>query len=182
MAPQTKRARKMRIAPKVDLTLNPSVEDIAALWDAMRQDTLTWYWTAWSPKSLEDLLARLGSQELVILATVDGQRAGACFLNNLVVDPQTLRPLHCNVDIYLLPDYRGAVGLLIGDCMRDMILTRLGFRQFYVVIRLEHKASQQFVAKCGLYRCGIVPRYLPVGDAVVDVVLYAAVPPEERHG
>ena len=181
MPAQTKRKR-VRIAPSIDLTLTPSIEDIAFIWDAMRRDEMAWYWTAWSPQSLEDLLARLGSQELIIMATADGQRAGMCFLNNMVVHPQTLRPLHCNVDIYVLPTYRGAVGLLIGDCVRNMILHTLGFGQFYVVIRPEHKASQQFVAKCGLYRCGIVPRYLPVDDGVVDVVLYAAVPPEERHG
>ena len=186
MAARTTRPRtKRRSAPtspaSIHLTLNPSVEDIAAIWDAMRQDTMLWYWTAWSPTSLEDLLGRLGSQELVILGTVDGQRAGACFLNNIVAHPQTRRPLHCNADIYLLPAYRGAVGLRMYTPMRDMILTTLGFQQFYVAMRLDHTASQRLAATCGLYRCGIVPRYLPVGDAVVDIVLYAAVPPEEQH-
>jgi len=179
MATETKRRQRRRIVPAIDLTLHPTGDEIAALWAAMRGDEMAWYWTAWSPQSLDALLASLGTQELVILAKVDGALAGACFLNTIVAHPITRRPLYCNVDIYLLPAYRGALGVRIGREMRTMILATLGFAQFYVVIRCEHKASQRFTAQCGLHRCGVIPRYLPVGEEAVDIVLYAAVPPEE---
>jgi hypothetical protein len=165
------------------ITTDPSFEDIALLWQAMCEEPLAWYWTDWSPRSLQALVERLGSQELLLLAHVNGSLAGGCFLNNIVVNPHSLAPLHCNADMYILPAWRGPMGVRIGTMMREMILSTLQFAQFYVAIRPEHKASQRFAARCGMHRCGVIPRYLPVDGVPRDIVLYAAVPPEEAaHG
>lgn len=172
------RAMTPRRLPVIAVRLAQSLDEVALVWEAMQAETLRWYWTDWSPADWAALCQSLGTETLVVVGLVDGAVAGAGFVNTMVLHPATRQPLYCNVDLYVLPAHRGAEAVAMGKQIKAFVLETLGFPQFFCTIRVPHKASQQYAAKAGMVRCGVIPSYLPVDGALEDCVLYAAVPPK----
>ena len=123
----------------------------------------------------------LGKSLVLLLGTIDGTVAGATFLHHIVAHPTTQAPMHASADLYILRAYRGPQGLQLGHALKQCVLERMGFSTFYSTIHVDHKASQHYAGKLGMFRCGVVPCFLPMNGTLADVVLYAALPPQSQE-
>jgi RimJ/RimL family protein N-acetyltransferase len=164
------------VTRRIQVTSMPSLEEVRTLWDAMMADPddMRYYWTSSSPQTWEQFLQGIGKTFLLLLGMVDGQVAGAAFLHHERAIPHTYAPHYAIVDLYVMKPFRGQTALQLSKALRTYMLETMGFQQLYVSVRIENRPCQQLMGALGMYRVGIVPRFLPVAGKLEDAVLYAA--------
>lgn len=149
------------------------------IWDAIQADPLKpLFWSDFSPATLEqwaDLLqddyvqacVLHGPDGLMGLAQVSGRR--------LTTGRQ---PLYGELDIYLLPAYRGQQAALAIRTVTEY-LQALGYQNLLAYIRRDHRQSRRMAAHLGWHRIGLVPWYVPWQGRLHDAMLYSLKPPQE---
>lgn len=176
-----KRQRSRRVVPQEILVLTTyPLDDLHILWQAMEADpAIHLFRTDWSPQTFDEFVGRLGKATVLLVGMVNGKVAGGCWLHHEVCDPFTRVPLHCHVDLYILPEFRGAATVRLCAVFRHVILERFGFQQFFATVRTENTPCQHLAHAVGMTRIGVVPAYLPVDGRLRDAVLYVGVPAKE---
>ena len=156
-------------------------EELELIWDAIQVDPLKpLFWSDFAPATLgqwAELLQDEAVQAWVIhgphgqlmgLAQVSGRRITA-----------GRQPLYGELDVYLLPPWRGFLGAHAIRRVTAHILD-LGYQNLLAYIRRDHRISRHMAAHLGWFRVGLVPKYIPWQGQLYDAVLYSLKPPQER--
>jgi hypothetical protein len=155
---------------------------LAILWDAIREDPLREVFRSdWMPRTFIEFLQHQGPQCLPLVAEVRGCVAGACWARQMTFDPDTGQPWHCHVDLFIMPAFRGASTIPLGQAFRRHLLEVYRVQNFFAVVRYDHRACQLMMPRWGMHQTGVLPSYLPVDGHLQDVLLYSAQPPKSAQ-
>lgn len=177
---RTRRRKRTRgQLPPVEVRTTLTIDEVHTLWDAIIHDPAPYYVTDYTPRFFQDLVAQLGQSVLLLGGYIGATLAGGLFLTRMEPFPDTRKPLHCVVDMYVLEAYRGKGAFALARAWKQYLLETIGFETFYATIHPEHKASQYLVAQMGMYRVGCVPKFLPMHGKAADMILYSMAHPQK---
>ena len=155
--------------------------ELELIWEAMQADPLKpLFWSDFAPATLgqwAELLQDDAVQAWVIhgphgqlmgLAQVSGRRMTA-----------GRHPLYAELDVYLLPGWRGFLGAEAIRTVTNHLLSQ-GYQNLLAYIRRDHRASRHMAAHLGWFRVGCVPAYIPWQGQLYDAVLYSLKAPQEE--
>ena len=181
MSETTRRRRRQQRGPlpQVTLTTKCTVEQVQTLWQAIMHDPLPYYMSDYTPREFHTLLTQLGRTVLLVMGMIGGEVAGGLFITRDEGFPDTRKPLHCIVDLFICERFRGRGTLPLTRAWKAYLLETLGFPTFYCLVDPDHKACHHLLGMMGMYRVGTVPQYLPRGGIARDVVLYSMAHPQE---
>lgn len=187
MADTRTRRRKRNRAPlpQVEIRTDVTLEQVHTLWDAIMHDPSPYYVSDYTPRFFQDLVGQLGRSIILLAGYIGGELAGGLFVTRMEPFPDTHKPMHAVVDLYVLEAYRGKGAFALARAWKQYLLETIGFQNFYCTIHPEHKASQYLVAQMGMYRVGCVPQFLPMRGKAEDVLLFSMQhpqKPEASHG
>src|SRR5215207_4535572 len=98
------RPEDIMITPHRDV----AIEQLGVVWDAMQNDPhAEWFMSDWAPTTYVAFLRAMNPNRIGLIAQVDGLVAGMCWLGSMELHPETGKPLHCQVELLILPPYRG---------------------------------------------------------------------------
>jgi RimJ/RimL family protein N-acetyltransferase len=171
----------------VEIRTQVTLEQVHTLWEAIVHDPSPYYVSDYTPRFFQDLVGQLGRSVVVLMGFIGDEVAGGLFITRQEAYPETSKPLHCVVDIFVLEHFRGKGAFALARAWKQYLLETIGFTTFYATIHPEHKASQYLVAQMGMYRVGIVPKFLPMQGKATDMILFSMAPPhtsahEVTHG
>ena len=159
----------------------PGEVQLELIWEAMQADPLKpLFWSDFAPATLGQWAELLHDDyvqawvihgphgQLMGLAQVSGRRMTAW-----------LKPLYGELDVYLLPGYRGRWA---ADAIRatTAYLLSQGYQNLLAYIRRDHRQSRRMAAHLGWFRVGLVPKYIPWQGVLYDAVLYSLKAPQEK--
>ena len=173
-----KRRRRRSSLPPVEIRTQVTLEQVHTLWEAIVHDPSPYYVSDYTPRFFQDLVGQLGRSVVLLGGFIGGEIAGGVFLTRMEPFPDTRKPMHTVVDLFICEPYRGRAGFALARSFKQYILETMGFQTFYATIHPAHKASQYLVAQMGMYRVGILPAYLPMGGKATDMILYSMAHPE----
>lgn len=180
-----RRKRNRQALPAVTVSTNMTLEQVHALWEAILADPSPYYVSDYTPRFFQDLVAQLGRGLVLVMGFVGGEIAGGLFITRIEPFPDTQRPLHCVVDMFVLEPYRGKAAFALARAWKDYLLNVIGFPNFFCTIHPDHKASRYLVSQMGMYCVGLVPAFLPMHGKATDMMLYSMRAPqlkEDTHG
>jgi hypothetical protein len=181
---RTPRRRRRRhhgeALPAVTVRPTFTLEQLTSLWETIRSDPSPYYVSDYTPTHLGTLLGQLGQTVILLMGFVGDEMAGGLFLTREEGFPETRKPLHCIVDLYVLEPFRGRAALALTRAWQAYLLETLRFPTFYCMVHPDHKACHALLRTMGMYRVGIVPGYLPRRGIAEDVILYSMKHPDER--
>jgi len=176
---RTRRRKRNRQAfPAVTITTQVTMEQVHTLWEAIVHDPSPYYVSDYTPRFFQDLVGQLGRSVVVLMGFIGGEVAGGVFLTRMEPFPDTRKPMHTVVDLFICEPYRGRAGFALARSFKQYILETMGFQTFYATIHPEHKASQYLVVQMGMYRVGVVPKFLPMQGKATDMILFSMAHPE----
>jgi len=163
----------------VEIRTNVTLEQVHTLWEAIVEDPSPYYVSDYTPRFFQDLVGQLGRSVVLLGGFIGGEMAGGLFITRQEGYPDTSKPLHCVVDIYVLEPFRGKGAFALARAWKQYLLETIGFENFYCTIHPEHKASQYLVAQMGMYRVGCVPHFLPMRGTAEDMLLFSMQHPQK---
>ena len=172
-----KRTRRRTALPQVAIRTDVTLEQVHALWDAIMHDPSPYYVSDYTPRFFQDLVGQLGRSVVLLGGFVGEELAGGLWLTRIEPFPDTAKPMHCVVDLFILEAYRGKAAFALARAFKRYLLETIGFVTFYATIHPDHKASQYLVTQMGMYRVGVVPRLVPMHGKAQDMILYSMTPP-----
>lgn len=175
-----RRTRNRQALPPVTVTTTVTLDEVRVLWEAIMADPSPYYVSDYTPRFFEDLVGQLGRGLVLILGHVGQDVAGGLFVTRVMPFPETQKPMHAVVDIFVCEKYRGKAAFALARAWKDYLLTVVGFQNFFCTIHPDHKASQYLVAQMGMYKVGILSAYLPMKGKAEDVLLYSMKHPENN--
>lgn len=179
---RTRRRKRSRSPlPAVEIRTDLTLEQVYALWDAIMHDPSPYYVSDYTPRFFQDLVGQLGRSVVLLGGFVGGELAGGLFLTRSEPYPDTSKPMHTVVDLFICEPHRGREGFALVRAFKQYLLGQIGFNNFFCTIHPEHKASQYLVGQMGMYKVGILPAYLPMRGKAEDVILYSMAHPEIRE-
>jgi len=165
----------------VEVRTQVTLEEVHTLWDAIVRDPSPYYVSDYTPRFFQDLVGQLGRSVVLLGGFIGGEIAGGLFITRQEGYPDTSKPLHCVVDMFVLEKFRGKGAFALARSWKAYVLETIGFENFYCTIHPAHKASQYLVAQMGMYRCGIVPRFLPMRGKAEDMLLFSMQHPQSQE-
>jgi RimJ/RimL family protein N-acetyltransferase len=175
-----RRKRNRQALPPVTITTQVTLEQVHALWEAILADPEPYYVSDYTPRFFQDLVGQLGRGMVLVMGFVGGEMAGGIFLTRIEPFPDTQRPLHCVVDLYVKEAFRGKAAFALARAWKQYLLETVGFKNFYCTIHPEHKASRYLVTQMGMHCVGLVPAFLPRQGQPQDMMLYSMLPPQAQ--
>ena len=178
---RTRRRRSRHPLPPVTLTTKFSFEQLRVLWQAIIEDPSPYYVSDHTPRTLGTLVGQLGETVILLMGMIGDEVAGGLWITREEGFPDTRKPMHAIVDLYVMEKFRGRGAMALTRAWKAYMLETLGFPTFYCMVHPDHKACHYLVGVMGMYRVGIVPRYLPRNGVAQDVVLYSMAHPQGRQ-
>jgi RimJ/RimL family protein N-acetyltransferase len=177
---RTKRRKRNRAPlPPVEVRTDVTLEQVHTLWDAIVRDPSPYYVSDYTPRFFHDLVGQLGRSVVLLGGFIGGELAGGLFITRMEAYPDTSKPLHAVVDMYICEPHRGKGAFALARAWKQYLLETIGFETFYATIHPEHKASQYLVTQMGMYRVGIVPSFIPMQGKPQDMVLFSMKHPQK---
>ena len=155
-------------------------EELELIWKAIQDDLLKpLFWSDFAPQTWEQWAEwmEMRTVDAWALHTPHGRLMGLAQVSARRETAGRL-PLYGEMDIYLLPGYRGR---LAAQAIRRVTthLLDLGYQNLLAYIRRDHRQSRYMAAHLGWFRIGIVPAYIPWHGTLYDAVLYSLKPPQK---
>jgi len=165
----------------VEIRTQVTLEQVHTLWEAIVSDPSPYYVSDYTPRFFQDLVGQLGRSVVLLGGFIGGEVAGGLFITRQEGYPDTHRPLHAVVDIFVLEAYRGKGAFALARAWKQYLLETIGFENFYCTIHPEHKASRYLVSQMGMYCVGLVPHFLPIAGKAEDMILYSMKAPRTQE-
>jgi hypothetical protein len=176
-----RRKRNRQPLPPVTVSTQVTLEQVHALWEAILADPSPYYVSDYTPRFFQDLVGQLGRGLVLVAGFVGDALAGGLWLTRIEPFPDTQRPLHCVVDLYVLERFHGKAAFALARAWKAYLLTTIGFCNFYCTIHPAHKASRYLVTQLGMYCVGVVPAFLPRQGLAEDMLLYSMRAPQQKE-
>ncbi len=156
----------------VAITATPTTAQLQTWWQAMQgDDTSVAYADSFPPGMTDFLLEVEAGNKLLLLCLIDGQVAGALWLQGLQRH-QDGRVHSGWIGCYFLPSYRGRHALRVWEQARQH-WEEAGVQHFFTAINVANRRSQAMITRgAHFHLVGRFPRFTWFHGQLTDVFIY----------